>query len=58
MGGQALGVGQRDGRGRERGERGRVAADDRGALQEVETDRPDEKRAARLVGSTWLEPAT
>ncbi len=59
MGAEPLGLGERDrGRGR-----ARAAAPARSCRIEVRfmkssTERPDEKRAERAVGSTWLEPPT
>jgi hypothetical protein len=35
-----------------------TAFQDRGALHESSTPRPEEKRAERAVGSTWFEPPT
>ena len=59
MGIEPLGLAERDRRRTERRAAARARISGSSALHEVEhAESPDEKRAERAVGSTWLEPPT
>ena len=55
---EPLGLGQRDRRRRQRRSCSGPSFRTEVRFMKSSTDRPDEKRAERAVGSTWLEPPT
>ena len=55
---EAFGVAERHGGGRERAQRSARSLRMEVRFMKSSTPRPEEKRAERAVGSTWLEPAT